>query len=116
MHSLVQGLARRDFLKQVGAGFPALALIDLLTRDGYFSQAHAQAPPVGRSARVPAKAKHCVFLFMNGAPSQVDTFDYKPALTRWHDQPYRGDTPIGSNGRPVGNLMQTPTCMPPFCV
>src|SRR5437899_939756 len=45
---------------------------------------------------------------MNGAPSQVDTFDSKPALTRLNGTAYRGDTPIGSNGRPVGHLMQTP--------
>jgi hypothetical protein len=102
-------VARRDFLKQVGAGFPALALIDLLARDGHLSSADAQTTRTpARRPHFEAKAKHCVFLFMNGAPSQVDTFDYKPALTRWHDRPYRGDTPVGSNGRPIGNLMQTP--------
>src|ERR1700722_15416114 len=91
--------SRRSFFARAGAGFAGLALIDLLSRDGFFA-------PTGPS-REPARrgAKHCVFLFMNGAPSQVDTFDPKPALTRYHNQPYRGDTPIGSNGRPVGNLM-----------
>ena len=37
---------------------------------------------------------------MNGAPSQVDTFDPKPALTKFHGTAYRGKTPVGSNGRP----------------
>src|SRR5207244_899110 len=55
-----------------------------------------------------AKAKHAVFLFMNGAPSHVDTFDYKPALTKYHGTTYNGNTPVGSNGRPIGRLMQTP--------
>src|ERR1051325_1644993 len=94
---------RREFLWEVGGGFAGLALIDLLARDGYF--ASAQTPPANaggspREPHCPAKAKHAIFLFMNGAPSQVDTFDPKPALTRFHGLPYRGDTPIGSNGRP----------------
>ena len=98
-------ISRRSFFARAGAGFAGLALIDLLTRDDFFAQ---PGPLRGSARHHDAKAKHCVFLFMNGAPSQVDTFDHKPALTRYHNQPYRGDTPIGSNGRPVGNLMQTP--------
>src|SRR5262245_1129692 len=96
--------SRRDFFRHAGAGFGGLALIDLLSRDGFF----AQTGPSRGSARHQARAKHCVFLFMNGAPSQVDTFDHKPALTRYHNTAYRGATPVGSNGRPIGNLMQTP--------
>src|SRR5947208_12808292 len=109
------GRTRREFLWQVGGGFAGLALIDLLTRDGFFPAVargdepdRALNPLRARPPHFAAKAKHCVFLFMNGAPSQVDTFDPKPALTRYHNQPYRGDTPVGSNGRPVGHLMQTP--------
>jgi hypothetical protein len=45
---------------------------------------------------------------MNGAPSQIDTFDPKPALTKFHGTSYSGDTPVGSNGRPIGHLMQSP--------
>ena len=45
---------------------------------------------------------------MNGAPSQVDTFDPKPALSRFHGTPYKGDVEqVGSNGRPVGHIMQS---------
>ena len=55
----------------------------------------------------PARAKHVVFLFMNGAPSQVDTFDPKPALEKHHGSPYRGATAVGSNGRPIGHLMRS---------
>ncbi|MBM4072593.1 MAG: DUF1501 domain-containing protein [Planctomycetes bacterium] len=96
---------RREFLWQVGGGFAGLALVDLLSRDGFFSSAAGDEP---RRTHLPANAKHAVFLFMNGGPSQVDTFDPKPALSRYHNMPYRGDTPVGSNGRPVGHLMQTP--------
>src|SRR5215211_3748536 len=95
---------RRNFLWNVGARFPTLALIDLLSRDGFFAR-HARATPAGNvpnplAAKPPhfaAKAKHVVFLFMNGAPSQVDTFDPKPALRRHDGEPYKGDLTVGSN-------------------
>ncbi len=103
-------------LQQMGAGFPALALIDLLSRDDFFAQtalAATESPSAGgllraKPAHFPAKAKHVVFLFMNGAPSQVDTFDYKPALTKYNGTPYKGEAEVGSNNRPVGHLMQSP--------
>jgi hypothetical protein len=103
------GRTRREFLWQAGGGFAGLALIDLLTEGGFFAgKAHAQGAVGATPARIPAKAKHCVFLFMNGGPSQVDTFDPKPALTKMHGQPYIGDAKVGSNGRAVGHLMQSP--------
>src|SRR5215510_8049564 len=89
------GRTRREFFWQVGGGFAGLALADLLA---------------GASDRLPhfaPKAKHCIFLFMNGGPSQVDTFDPKPALARYHGTPYSGDAKVGSNGRAVGHLMQS---------
>jgi hypothetical protein len=45
---------------------------------------------------------------MNGGPSQVDTFDPKPQLTKYNGQPYQGPAKVGSNGRAVGHLMQSP--------
>lgn len=45
---------------------------------------------------------------MNGGPSQVDTFDPKPELAKYHGTPYQGDAKVGSNGRPVGHLMRSP--------
>src|SRR6516165_4600008 len=108
---------RREFLWEVGGGFAGLALIDLLSREGFFTrtanaeQSAASSVPYLLSPKQPhfaAKAKHAVFLFMNGAPSHIDTFDYKPALTRFNGTPYKGDAAVGSNGRPIGLLMQTP--------
>src|SRR2546422_143793 len=110
------GRTRREFLWQVGGGFAGLALLDLLGRDGFFATPAAAAAHSGRpdpllAPKPPpfaARAQHAVFLFMNGARSHVDTFDPKPALSRSHGAPYQGDTPVGSNGRPVGHLMQSP--------
>ncbi len=105
---------RREFLWQVGGGFAGLALVDLLSRDGFFagpSSAEEPASPLAaKKPHFPAKAKRAVFLFMNGGPSQVDTFDPKPALSKYHGKPYdRKEVPVvGSNGRPVGHLMQSP--------
>jgi len=105
----VPGQTRRDFFQRAGAGFAGLGLIDLLSRDGFFPQparaAPAEHPPLApQPASHPARAKHCVFLFMNGAPSQVDTFDPKPALSKYDGQQYEGTARVGSNGRPIGYL------------
>jgi hypothetical protein len=97
------GRTRREFLWQVGGGFAGLALADLMT-----SEALAASPLAQKLPHFSAKAKHCVFLFMNGGPSQVDTFDPKPALTKHHGTAYTGDAKVGSNGRAIGHLMQSP--------
>jgi len=119
------GRSRREFLWEVGGGFAGLALFDLLSRSGFFAssvraadlseearrQSAAATKPYLLSPKPPhfaARAKHVVFLFMNGAPSQVDTFDYKPALEKFDGTAYQGATPVGSNGRPIGHLMKSP--------
>src|SRR5215831_8997428 len=103
--------SRRAFLWEVGGGFAGLALVDLLSRDGFFAK-HAQAD-VKRSGNDPRyllapkaphfapKAKRAVFLFMNGGPSQVDTFDPKPELNRLDGTAYAppAGVQVGSNGR-----------------
>jgi hypothetical protein len=105
------GRTRREFLWEVGGGFAGIALADLLTRDGFVGAAEAAKSAYPLAPKPPhfaPRAKRAVFLFMNGGPSQVDTFDYKPALTKYHDMPYDGKATVGSNGRPVGRLMQSP--------
>src|SRR5438270_848218 len=93
------GLSRRGFLWEVGGGFASLALIDLLGQQGFFGSTVQAAEAETGKAHFAAKAKHCVFLFMNGAPSQVDTFDPKPALAKHDGQPYQGKQKFGSNNR-----------------
>ena len=54
----------------------------------------------------PAKAKHVIFLFLNGGPSQVDTFDPKPLLSKHHGQPM--PTPNLKTERKTGSLLRSP--------
>ena len=79
--------SRREVLRRAGAGFGSLALAALLA-DEASAAATAQRIPL-RPARphFPARAKRVIFLFMPGGPSQVDTFDPKPRLTRDHGKP-----------------------------
>ena len=78
-----------------------MALVDLLK-----AQDRAVSPLAEKPQHFPAKAKHCVFLFMNGGPSQVDTFDPKPELTRQHGKPLPG--PAVKTDSATGNLMKSP--------
>jgi hypothetical protein len=98
-------ISRREMLMKFGGGFAILPLIDLLSREGQAASINPLAP---KAPHFPAKANRAVFLFMNGAPSHIDTFDPKPALEKYDGQPYQGKLVVGSNGRPIGNLMKSP--------
>jgi Protein of unknown function (DUF1501) len=76
--------SRRSFLQNSGMGIGWLAAMDLLTRNGL--QAAAVNPLAPRAPHIPATAKRVISLFMQGGPSQVDTFDPKPLLTKLHGQ------------------------------
>jgi len=102
------GRTRREFLWQWGGGFAALPLLDLLTSQGALGEDKAADAATG--PHFPAKAKQVVFFFLNGGPSQVDTFDHKPALKKYAGKDYHRKIQIGSNGRAVGKL--TPSHFP----
>src|SRR5205823_2233104 len=94
---------RREFLWEMGAGFAGLALTSLLEPDGFFARhagaAEPEAPANPLALRPPhwaARAKHCIFLFLYGGPSQVDTFDYKPELQRRDGQTVQIEVRRGS--------------------
>ena len=70
--------SRREFLTRTGTGFGMMALAGL---------AKAEQPMAPKAPHFAPKAKRVVHLFMNGGPSQVDTFDPKPMLTKLHGQP-----------------------------
>ena len=79
---------RRDFLQNSGLGFGALALSDLLSAETRSAGAASAAgnPLAARPADAPGKAKSIIFLFMQGGPSQLETFDPKPVLTKLDGQ------------------------------
>src|SRR5687767_8955966 len=83
-------LTRRDFLHRCGIGFGALGLATLLNSRGFAAEGGPVAlnnPLAPRAPHFSAKAKRVIHIFANGGPSQVDTFDPKPALTKWHGKP-----------------------------
>ncbi len=82
-------IARRHFLRECGVGLGKIALASLLT-DSF--SARASALPAANSLlprlpHFPGKAKRVIHLFMAGAPSQLDLFDYKPELAKLEGQP-----------------------------
>ncbi len=90
-------LSRRDLLARTGAGFGMLGLASLLggadealAGVATKSQATSENPLAPKAPHFPAKAKHVIFLFMNGGPSHVDTFDPKPKLKAYEGKPGKG--------------------------
>ena len=72
---------RRDFLKNVASGIGMVALGDLLARDGLTAADLPDVNPLApKRPHFEAKAKHVIFMFMEGGPSQYELFDPKPAL------------------------------------
>lgn len=74
-------LARRWFFRQCGVGLGAIALGELL-RESSWAAANAD-PLAAKQPHHPARAKRVVFLFMAGAPSHLELFDYKPQLAKY---------------------------------
>ena len=72
--------SRRDFLIRGGAGFGAVALTYLLETRRLLAAEPAPSPTSDHATHFPAKAKSVIFLFMEGGPSHLDTFDPKPKL------------------------------------
>ncbi len=81
-------VTRRDVLVRAAHGFGSLALASLL--DPPARAADRVNPLAAKPPHFPGKAKSVIFLFMVGGPSQVDTFDPKPALEKYNGQPLAG--------------------------
>src|SRR3954466_1604105 len=74
---------RRDLLRRVGTGLGVVGLAGLL-KDDRLLGAPAANPLAPKPPHFAPRAKRIIHLFMNGGPSQVDTFDPKPALDKYH--------------------------------
>src|SRR5262245_24223232 len=80
---------RRDFLYGLGATLGTVALNSLLQAESAHSAAQAKGRPlVPRPPHHPPRARACIFLFMEGGPSHIDTFDPKPRLRSLHLQEF----------------------------
>lgn len=105
------GLTRRESLHRMGTGMGMLGLAGILAQDGSLVNAAPKKPASGnplapKPSHFAPKAKHIIHLFMNGGPSQVDTFDPKPALKK-----YNGQRPPAANlktERKTGGLLMSP--------
>src|SRR5688500_15797694 len=82
-------ITRRHFFRECGVGLGKIALASLLTEAGARAAAAAPERPAPGQPQAPRpphfapKAKRVIHLFMAGAPSQLDLFDYKPKLTEY---------------------------------
>src|SRR5215469_5101994 len=74
-----RGPSRRDLLKRASCGFGYLAFAGLSSLEARASSKDSPLAP--KTPHFPARARRVIFLCMNGAPSHVDTFDYKPELS-----------------------------------
>jgi hypothetical protein len=93
-------LTRRDFLNRCGMGLGSLALGSL-----FQETASAVNPLAVKASQMTGKAKHVIHIFANGGPSQVDTFDPKPALDKWHGK----EIPLKlSTERKTGAALRSP--------
>src|SRR4051812_26054232 len=130
-------VSRRDLLRRAGLGLGGLALTTLLAEEGRLC---ADDGGTIDPRTLNGKAKSVILLFMGGGPSQVDTFDPKPELTKWHGKdvppsiakdiprvarapltnlfasPYRF-TPRGRCGLPVSELFpEIGACVDDLCI
>ncbi len=77
---------RREFFTTAAGGLGGLALVALLRENGYAATPPAD-PLLPKPPHFRPRAKNCIFIFMEGAPSQLDLFDPKPRLNELHGQP-----------------------------
>ncbi len=113
MHPIDQArlhLTRREFFGRTATGIGTAALAHLLSRDGLQA---AATPAVSGFPGFAPKAKRVIYLFMNGGPTHVDIFDWKPKLKEMHGQPVPDSAISGKRfstmtGAAGGKLMLAP--------
>jgi hypothetical protein len=103
------GLSRREVLCRIGGGFGAVALTTVFADAGFLTAAPAASNPLAPKApHFAPRARRLIFLFMNGGPSHVDTFDPKAALARHAGQQLPERFRVGMARRSDGRLMPSP--------
>ena len=102
-------ISRRESLHRMGTGLGVLGLAGILAQDGSLalgSDNESNNPMASKVAHFAPRAKHIIHLFMNGGPSQVDTFDPKPALEKYNGQ--RPPNAELKTERKTGGLLMSP--------
>ena len=107
--------SRRQLLRRTGCGIGLLGLAGM-GHDGILLPATAASVPnplAPRRTHFAAAAKRVIWVFVNGGPSQVDTWDYKPQLAKWDGKSMREFDPEFKNTtgffkNSVGNIMKSP--------
>lgn len=110
---ILKAVTRRTFFGRFGAGIGSIALASLLAREGQSDDAPKLPPgPLApKMPQFPAKAKHVIYLHMAGSPSQLDLFDYKPALQKYTGKPCPDELLKGKRFafiKGVPNMLGTP--------
>lgn len=103
-------VSRRDFLSQPAKGFAAMALAEMLLRDqasGTDRQSLGHGGVV-QPLHFPQRAKYVIQLFMGGAASHIDLFDYKPALEKHHGEPSDFGEHVEAFQNGLGPWMKSP--------
>ena len=101
--------SRRDFLSRSGMGFAMLGLSGVLADSEPLRAAQPSReirPLAPQAPHFAPRAKRIIHIFLNGGPSQVDTFDPKPLLTKYHGKPL--PTPNLLTERRTGNAFGSP--------
>src|SRR5438093_8441881 len=89
-------ITRRWFFRQCGVGLGSIALASLLEADTASAAAVKVADPLAaKPPHFKPKAKRVIYLFMGGAPSQLDLLDYKPALAKYNGKPVPQEVVMG---------------------
>src|SRR6266480_726914 len=89
-------ITRRWFFRQCGVGLGSIALASLMENTAPGASAPKSSNPlVPKQPHFTPKAKRVIYLFMGGAPSQLDLFDYKPTLAKYNGKPVPAEVVMG---------------------
>ena len=108
------GITRRQSLAQMGNGFFGTAMAYMLAKDGLTGAAAADLPGAITSITAPRKphsapkAKACIFLYMVGGPSHIDTFDPKPRLKELHGKDHKVSASSAQSQKSGGQCKASP--------
>ncbi|MBM3774700.1 MAG: DUF1501 domain-containing protein, partial [Acidobacteria bacterium] len=101
-----RSISRRCLLERAGCGFGLVALRSLVAAQEAASPSGGRVVEPAPGPHFAPRAKRILFLFMQGGPSHMDTFDPKPLLTRDHGKPLPFKRPLTFAEGSVGNLFR----------